>query len=166
MGCISSSPKAEGGSTSDSPLHQTKKKDDKPVVVCDVGGGSLVIYVEGKKVASPAYANNEYETFAAKEGEWNSGPLLMLMQKSLGPALRSHPALKGRAYRVKIGITGSARVDHTPEDLKKRLDQIHELYSQSAGSTFGALECGILSHELEAELEQQSIFFILQQVEA
>jgi hypothetical protein len=121
-----------------------KSKDDTPVVVIDVGGGSLVLYVNGVKMASPAYSNDEYEIFCKKEG-WSAKPILLLMQSSFN-LIRHDRALKGRFFKVKVGITGSARVDLTEEELRKRVCEIHDLCYEISSARH--LECGILSHQL------------------
>jgi hypothetical protein len=129
-------------------MHKHNQNDPSPVVVIDVGGGSLVLYVNGAKVASPAYSNDEYETFCQKEN-WSAEPLLLLMQTSFN-LIRHDRTLKGRFFKVKVGITGSARVDLTEDDLKLRVQHIHSLCYEISSARH--LECGILSHHLVRRL--------------
>jgi hypothetical protein len=155
MGCANSAPPQ--------PLYET------PTLVVDVGGGSLVIYLNGVKVASPAYYNDEYAKMIA-EKDWDVRPLIQTITQHVMNIVRarkwSHhgsghdtPTVKGQAFVIKVGITGDGR---TKLDMTELIQRVQNMNLQmQAMSNWAGQDCGILPFDMESSLEQRSAWAIL-----
>ena len=87
------------------------------LVVVDVGGGSINVYLNNKKKAAPSYVDEEYE-------KWKGGdasPLSELIKLHVGKVLLNESSSKAK---IKIGITGSARKDLTPDEIRSRIEEL------------------------------------------
>jgi hypothetical protein len=131
----------------------------------------LVVYQTDKttgqllKIKSPAYAQpdemtgdrrpNEYDLFAANDS-FDVRPLFRLISDNVSGVIRQNRQEFGMA---KVGITGFARKDLSAAELQKRVNlMMDELQGVSSMLQW---KIGVLSYEMEAELEQESMFEIL-----
>jgi hypothetical protein len=129
----------------------------EPTFVVDVGGGSLCIYLNGLKVAAPAYIHDEYTKLTAKT-DWDVTPLMMQIN-SVITTMSTRDLLKGKGFMLKVGITGDGRNKLTTQEFVERIQSIYD--GMQDMSTWANLSCGILSHDFESELEQKSAWDIL-----
>jgi hypothetical protein len=155
MGCVGGKPAP--------PAFVYKKK----TFVVDVGGGSLCIYLNGVKVAAPAYLHDEYAQLTAKEN-WDVGPLMQMISMVIMNQTRNDSSQRDRKsskgiwnqpFQLKVGITGSGRDQMDKAEFTKRIQSIYDKMQNM--SSWANLSCGILSHDFESELEQKSAWDIL-----